>query len=136
MGDLNNTSAAREHLRPVVDPEYRFRSFAISTGDDDPAVRQKYRPFLLDDEVSASDWIAKLELASVAKMVETELLSPGKDRLKVLVLYGSLRSRYKTPFAMIIAVRKNLTLLQVILEAPRLRSLPHPVPPRLRRARV
>jgi arsenic resistance protein ArsH len=107
MGDLNNTSAAREHLRPVVDPEYRFRSFAIPAPDDDPVVRQKYRPFLLDDDISASDWIAKLELATAAKMVETELLSLGEDRLKVLVLYGSLRSRYDVPFSQSSGFCKN-----------------------------
>ncbi len=91
MGDLNNAAAAREHLPSVADPEYRFRAFPIR--DDDPAVRQRYRPFLLDDEISSSDWIMKLELATAAKMVETEIISQGKDRLKVLVLYGSLRSR-------------------------------------------
>jgi hypothetical protein len=94
MGDLNNTEAARERLMPVDDPEYRFRSFPIRAGDDDPAVRNQYRPFILDDEISSSDWIMKLELATAAKMVETEILSQGKDRLRVLVLYGSLRSRF------------------------------------------
>jgi len=93
MGDLNNTDAARERLQVLADPEYRFRSFPIHALDDDPSVRQRYRPFLLDDEVSSSDWITKLELATTAKMVETEILSQGKDRLRVLVLYGSLRSR-------------------------------------------
>lgn len=92
MGDLNNTAAAREHLLPVADPAYRFRSFSIH--NDDPAVRKRYRPFLLDDEISNSDWVMKLELATAAKMVETEILSQGKDRLRVLVLYGSLRSRF------------------------------------------
>ncbi len=96
MGDLNNTEAARERLQVLADPEYRFRSFPIHALDDDPAVRQRYRPFLLDDEVSSSDWITKLELATAAKMVETKILSQGKDRLRVLVLYGSLRSRFVT----------------------------------------
>ncbi len=94
MGDLNNTEAARERLQVLADPEYQFRSFLIHALDDDPSVRQRYRPFLLDDEASSSDWVAKLELATTAKMVETELLSQGKDRLRVLVLYGSLRSRF------------------------------------------
>ena len=94
MGDLNNTEAARERLQVLADPEYQFRSFPILALDDDPSVRQRYRPFLLDDEVSSSDWIMKLELAAAAKMVETEILSQGKDRLRVLVLYGSLRSRF------------------------------------------
>jgi hypothetical protein len=94
MGDINNTEAAREHLLPVADPAYRFRSFPIPACDDDPEVRKRYRPFLLDDEISSSDWIMKLELATAAKLVETEILSQGKDRLRVLVLYGSLRSRF------------------------------------------
>ncbi|KAL2147930.1 hypothetical protein VTI28DRAFT_3408 [Corynascus sepedonium] len=93
MGDLNNTEAAREHLLPVADLVYRFHSFPIHACDDDPAVRKRYRPFLLDDEISSSDWVMKLELATAAKMVETEILSQGKDRLRVLVLYGSLRDR-------------------------------------------
>ncbi|KAG7285857.1 hypothetical protein NEMBOFW57_008151 [Staphylotrichum longicolle] len=93
MGDLNNTEAARERPLPVADPVFRFRSFPIHACDDDPEVRRRYRPFLLDDEISSSDWITKLELATAAKMVETEILSQGKDRLRVLVLYGSLRSR-------------------------------------------
>lgn len=99
MGDLNNTEAAREHLAPVVDPAYRFRSFAIPLSDDDLAVRKRYRPFLLSDEVSETDWVAKLELATAAKMVETEIFSQGKDRLRVLVLYGSLRTRFGLPGA-------------------------------------
>jgi arsenic resistance protein ArsH len=98
MGDLNNTGAARERIVPTVDPSYKFRSFAISPRDDDPVVREKYRPFLISDAVHESDWIAKLELATVAEMVEREILSQGKDRLRVLVLYGSLRSRFVAPF--------------------------------------
>ncbi|KAK1831942.1 flavoprotein-like protein [Podospora conica] len=93
MGDLNNTAAVREHLRPVADPAYHFRSFAIPPSEDDPEVREKYRPFLLDKDISDSDWVAKLELATAAKMVETELLAQQKDRLRILVLYGSLRTR-------------------------------------------
>lgn len=95
MGDLNNTAAMRELLRPVAEEAYQFRSFSIPERDDDPAVRKQYRPFLLDDEIACSDWTAKLELATAAKMVEAEILAPGKDRLRVLVLYGSLRSRFE-----------------------------------------
>jgi arsenic resistance protein ArsH len=96
MGDLNNTQAAREHQRLTIDPEYRLRSFTIQPSDDDPEVRGRYRPFLLDDTISSDDWVARLELATTAKMVQTELLSQGKDRLRVMVLYGSLRTRYVT----------------------------------------
>jgi arsenic resistance protein ArsH len=94
MGDLNNTAAIRERTLPVADPLYQFRSFPIQASDDSPDVRQRYRPFLLNDEISNSDWVAKLELATTAEMVEAQLLSQGKDRLRVLVLYGSLRSRF------------------------------------------
>ncbi|KAH6628166.1 flavoprotein-like protein [Chaetomium tenue] len=93
MGDLNNLDAIRERTLPVADPLYHFRSFPIQACDDDSAVRQRYRPFLLNDEISSSDWVAKLELATAAEMVETQIISQGKDRLRVLVLYGSLRSR-------------------------------------------
>jgi len=93
MGDLNNTAAMREQQRLMADPEYRLRSFAINPQNDDPEVIKQYRPFLLSDEISDSDWVAGLELSTVLKMVESELLSKGKERLNVLVLYGSLRSR-------------------------------------------
>ena len=93
MGDLNNTEAMREQQQLIADPEYRCRSFAIHPQNDDPEVRKQYRPFLLSDEISASDWVAGLELSTALKMVESEILSQEKERLKVLVLYGSLRTR-------------------------------------------
>lgn len=96
MGDLNNTAVMRESLRPVTDESYHFRSFSIPERDDDPAVRKQYRPFILDDEITSSDWVSKLELATAGKMTETEILAQGKDRLRVLVLYGSLRSRFES----------------------------------------
>ncbi|KAK4232731.1 flavoprotein-like protein [Achaetomium macrosporum] len=93
MGDLNNTAAGAAHLRPAADLAYKFRSFAAPACDDDPSVRSRYCPFLLRDGLSASGWVAKLELATAAKMVDTELLTHGKDRLRIPVLYGSLRER-------------------------------------------
>jgi arsenic resistance protein ArsH len=95
-GDLNNTSAARPQAALEIDPAYAYRTFAITTKDDDAAVREKYRPFLLSDEVAKEDWVAKLELSSVLKMVDELVLQKGTEgegRLKVLVLYGSLRAR-------------------------------------------
>lgn len=94
MGDLNNTEAARKHILLEIDPAYQSHSFALSSSEDDIEVRSKYRPFLLDEEISNSDWVAKLELSTALKMVEAEIVGTKKDRLKVLVLYGSLRSRY------------------------------------------
>jgi arsenic resistance protein ArsH len=65
----------------------------ITESQDDAAIRSKYRPFLLDERVAQSDWISKLELDSVEDMVQADLATNG-DRLRVLVIYGSLRARY------------------------------------------
>jgi len=92
-GDLNNTSAARFVEKPVIEPSYSFKSLAISEAEDDADIRAKYRPFLLDERVRRTDWVAKLELATATMMAETDLLETG-DRLKILMLYGSLRKRY------------------------------------------
>ncbi|KAL1998557.1 hypothetical protein VTN02DRAFT_5964 [Thermoascus thermophilus] len=71
-------------------PSY-YRSLSIPDAEDDPEIRNKYRPFLLDEE-SPDDWVNGLELDTVLDMVEKHLRSGG-ERLKVLVLYGSLRRR-------------------------------------------
>lgn len=68
-------------------------TLAISPEEDDADVRVKYRPFLLDAETEASDWISELELEAVADLAQQDL-ARTKSRLKVLVLYGSLRKRY------------------------------------------
>lgn len=93
-GDLNNSHAAREVLELAVDPADRYRSFAIETHEDDTAVRHLYRPFLLPEPFAADDWVAQLELDTGLKMVESEILGRKRDRVRILVLYGSLRSRY------------------------------------------
>jgi len=93
MGDLNNTSAARTHLHFDPDPTYRWHSIAISENDDDLEVRRRYRPFLLDPKIAQKDWVASLELSTAFKVVEQGLCASSNDRLKVLVLYGSLRQR-------------------------------------------
>jgi arsenic resistance protein ArsH len=68
-------------------------SLAISESKDDPEVRKNYRPFLLPEDVEAKDWISELELESVIRIAEKDLAST-QSRLKVLVLYGSLRQRF------------------------------------------
>lgn len=65
---------------------------AISEAEDDPEIRAKYRPFLLDPEAESSDWISKLELETAFNIAEKNLAETG-SRLKILVLYGSLRKR-------------------------------------------
>ena len=92
QGDLNNASATRPHLPIKADSEYRYRSLAITESDDDPEIRSTYRPFLLEKQPDMRDWIEDLELATVTKMVAEDLERTGQ-RLKVLVLFGSLRQR-------------------------------------------
>jgi arsenic resistance protein ArsH len=84
------TSPARQ-LRTLA----QYPQLAISEAADDPDIRAKYRPFLLDPEVEAIDWISQLELETTVAMTE-ENISKTKSRLKVLVLYGSLRHRYES----------------------------------------
>lgn len=75
-------------------------NLSISKSIDDVVVRSKYRPFLLDERVATSDWISKLELDVVEDMVRSDLAANNGERLRVLVLYGSLRSRYVMVFGM------------------------------------
>lgn len=77
-----------------MDPTYSYQSFAIQANEDDVEIRDRYRPFLLPNQLAADDWVAKLELSTGLKMVQTEILDKKLDRLRILVLYGSLRTRY------------------------------------------
>jgi arsenic resistance protein ArsH len=92
QGDLNNTSSMRQIEQVHANPDFAYRSLAIPTEEDDPDTLAKYRPFLLDDAVAAQDWVSKLELATATEMSHNDITKTG-ERLKVLVLYGSLRSR-------------------------------------------
>ncbi|PCG88214.1 NADPH-dependent FMN reductase [Penicillium occitanis (nom. inval.)] len=67
------------------------RSLALSESEDDIDIRRKYRPFILS-ACTAEDWVSSLELTTVLNMAENDLRDTNK-RLKVLVLYGSLRRR-------------------------------------------
>lgn len=71
---------------------------AISEAEDDLEIRRKYRPFLLDPSVESTDWISHLELDTVLS-ISSQDLSKTRSRLKVLVLYGSLRKRYLYPLS-------------------------------------
>ena len=93
-GDINNVHAARATNRAAIDPSYSHVSLAIPAHEDDAHVRQLYRPFLLHSQFISNDWVAQLELSTALKMVQTEILDRKLDRLRILVLYGSLRSRY------------------------------------------
>lgn len=89
-GDLNNTTSMRKVEKLIAKPEFAHRSLAMSSKADDKSA--KYRPFLLDDAISENDWVSKLELATVTEMAQRDIAINGQ-RLRVLVLYGSLRSR-------------------------------------------
>ena len=93
QGDLNNVASMRQTEDILGDPDFAYRSLAISAEDDEVDIRTNYRPFLLDAAVAEQDWVAKLELATVTEMAQRDLTKTG-SRLKVLVLYGSLRQRY------------------------------------------
>lgn len=95
-GDLNNTSAERARAELTIDPEYRRRSLAIPPSEDDAEIRKAYRPFILEGKDAEDDWVAQLELSTALKMVDTRLLQRGDDRLRVVVLHGSMRSRYRS----------------------------------------
>lgn len=91
-GDLNNVSAMRLTKAPRRNIAFAYHSLAIPRKEDDASIRQKYRPFILEDSITSSDWISKVELARVTEMSHKNMLYTG-ERLRVLVLYGSLRSR-------------------------------------------
>ena len=92
-GDLNNSFVSRPRVEFVPEPAYNRQSFAISKENDDPDVRQRYRPFLLGETHEVVDWVAELELSTTLKMVESRVINPRQDKLRILVLYGSMRSR-------------------------------------------
>ena len=82
---LETTAMLRDSGKPT------YRSLALLSHEDDPEIRKKYRPFVLSDD-TAEDWINELELITTMDMAEEDLRKTN-DRLKVLVLYGSLRRR-------------------------------------------
>ena len=92
-GDLNNTAAERVRAEIAVDAAYHGLSLAIPASEDDVEIRKKYRPFLMDAEDAGQDWIAQLELSTALRMVDTQILKRGEDRLRVVVLHGSMRQR-------------------------------------------
>ncbi|KAM3530272.1 hypothetical protein NHJ13051_001491 [Beauveria bassiana] len=65
----------------------------LAAEKDEHNIREKYRPFLRHfPRPDGPDWIQDLELDTVTEMARANLAHTG-SRLKVLVLYGSLRKR-------------------------------------------
>jgi len=92
------TGQASDKLSPRTELEavngvVTDRSPAPLVSPEDAAINLKYRPFLLDEKIMKSDWISQLELKRVMDMAQDDLKKTGK-RLRILVLYGSLRERY------------------------------------------
>lgn len=71
---------------------FRHCSLAPLAKVDDKEVRDRYRPFILGPQVESTDWVSRLELATVTELASEHLIRTG-ERLRVLVLYGSLRKR-------------------------------------------
>lgn len=69
----------------------RHQSLALPEGEDDADVRRMYRPFIFNDD-AAEDWVSNLELTTALDIAQKNLQNT-QQRLKVLVLYGSLRRR-------------------------------------------
>lgn len=67
-------------------------SLAIPESPEELELKEKYRPFLNGPEIDSSDWVSQLELDPVFNLAKENQERTG-ERLKILVLYGSLRSR-------------------------------------------
>jgi hypothetical protein len=128
-GDLNNTEVLRKTVALPPDPAYARTTLAIPQDKDDEAIRSVYRSFLLPKDVAANDWVSKLELSTVLKMSEADMESTGGDRLKVMVLYGSLRNRCVVFDSIVICM---LTTSQLVLSLARFRMCTHTIPLGLR----
>lgn len=90
VANYNGLAAKLQSSAQVFDAKSELQ---IPETHDDASTRHKYRPFLLDERVAKNDWISKLELDTVEDMVQSDLAATGGDRIRVLVLFGSLRSR-------------------------------------------
>lgn len=97
---LANSNGISLTTRHVASPS----TLAISEEQDDPDIRSKYRQFLLPSDHGVDDWVADLELDAVTAMVRDDIEKQG-SRLKVLVLYGSLRKRLAQSFIYFIRSR-------------------------------
>ena len=87
---MSNPQIRDDLNKGIGDSANSDRSLAIAQCDDHFEIRKKYRPFLLS--TTTTDWVNELELDSVMTMAEHNMTSTG-ERLKVLVLFGSLRRR-------------------------------------------
>lgn len=94
--DTKIPNITQEIPTETMNPMYtKNPSLAIAQSEDDSEIRKRYRPFLLDrldTETVSRDWVSELELETAMEMSARDLERTG-ERLKVLVLFGSLRPR-------------------------------------------
>ncbi len=84
-------------------------AFAKLDSENPPDYRARYKPFLLDEQTTSTDWISELVLDTVADLARQDLLTTAQP-LRVLVLYGSLRKRYGCTIHLIAVVSRNTNL--------------------------
>ncbi|KAK8140610.1 hypothetical protein G3M48_003389, partial [Beauveria asiatica] len=83
--------AKADMINSVATVEQSEMKLPLAAEQDEHDIREKYRPFLRHFPKSdGPDWIQDLELDTVTEMARANLAHTG-SRLKVLVLYGSLR---------------------------------------------
>ena len=90
--DLFNTPVIHAVKLPPRDSSFACASLTIPPENDDPNIRSKHRPLLNTESIQATDWVSRLELATVSKMTYNDINTTGFT-LKVLILFGSLRKR-------------------------------------------
>lgn len=89
---MSSETAAANSETPQREQQHSlYRSLALRASEDDAEIRHRYRPFILPEDC-ADDWVNQLELERVLDMAENNIKLTNA-RLKVLVLYGSLRKR-------------------------------------------
>lgn len=89
---MHSTASTMGHQQ-----EQSQHSLAISPAEDDATTRTSCRPYLLSDETEQTDWVSKLELETALDLVDSDMARNEGARIKVLVLYGSMRERYVFP---------------------------------------
>ena len=89
------SSTVSQTVATTHQPDVSYRSLALTPSEDNPDIRQKYRPFILDNNAT-EDWVNNLDLTTAADMAEQNLRATN-ERLKVLVLYGIGSFPYSFP---------------------------------------
>lgn len=83
--DLDSTDAIRAPKKIDIDHAFNYCSLAAGPDVDDQEVRERYRPFIVDNAVESTDWISHLELSTATELVLENFLSTAEP-LRVLVL--------------------------------------------------